>query len=102
MHGLRPRNRRDSLPLAYDDDTFSATVDRWRVESFSTAMLRFVVEPQPLAGKFNVSDGMLRAGLDPTPGGDDIDVCTSGALTHSGGKIIAGADDSFCFNCTCP
>ncbi len=72
----------------------------WEVAA-AGAMLRFVEEPASLQGDFTVSDGTLRAGDDVAPG-DDIDVVTTGNLTHTGGKIIAGVDDSFTFNGTRP
>ncbi len=71
----------------------------WAVKA-SGAMLRFLEEPACLQGDFTVTAGTLRAGGDV--GGDDVDVVTSGSLTHTGGKIIAGVNDSFTFNGTCP
>lgn len=68
---------------------------QWQVTA-SGAMLRFLTEPCDLPGSFTVSDGTLRAGTDASA--DDIDVCTSGDLIHTGGKIVAGVDDSFVFN----
>lgn len=79
------------------NDRFGAC---WRVTE-TNAMLRFLEEPACLKGDFTVSDGALRAGDDVAPG-DDIDVTTEGGLTHTGGKIIAGVNDSFAFNATCP
>ena len=79
------------------DDTAGA--GRWQVTLSSTARLLFSVEPAALAGDFTVSNGTLRAGIDPAAPGDDIDVDTTGCLTHTGGKIFAGVNDSFSF---CP
>ncbi len=79
------------------DDSVGAS---WAVEAVG-AFLRFLEEPACLRGDFIVTTGTLRAGEDI--GGDDIDVVTTGSLTHTGGKIIAGVDDSFTFNAkSCP
>lgn len=73
----------------------SATAN-WKVKK-SGASLIFREEPASLQGDFTVSDGTLQAGDDLAPG-DDIDVVTTGHLTQTGGKIIAGVNDSFVFN----
>ena len=80
------------------DDEVGAS---WVVEGVG-AVLRFRTEPASLQGDFTVTDGELRAGIDPDPVGDDIDVCTTGNLTHTGGKIVALVNDSFKFGGTCP
>lgn len=79
------------------DDTGSAS---WEVENSTTATLRFTAEPACLDGAFTVTWGTLRAGMDSPF--DDIDVITTGHLTQTSGKIVAGANDSFTFNGTCP
>ena len=79
----------------------NAGSSRWKVESDAGAVLRFRVEPAALAGGFVVSEGELRAGIDPDPSGDDIDVCTTGNLSQTDGQIIALVGDSFKFGGTC-
>lgn len=92
-------NASGTLDIAVTTIDDTAGSGRWRVRIWSTAVLRFLEEPDCLDGDFVVSTGTLRAGGD---GGDDIDVVTTGDLTQTGGQIEAGVDDSFCFKCSCP
>jgi hypothetical protein len=71
--------------------------ERWQVTA-SEATLQFLNTPAAMEGRFFVSDGTLRAGEDPEPDGDEVDVVTAGHLRHTGGVIVAGEDDSFTFN----
>lgn len=84
-------------PRGTIDDTNGAS---WMAVATGATLL-FAEAPECLEGDFTVANGTLRAGSDP-PGGDDIAVRTSGNLTHTGGSIVAGQDDSFCFHCDCP
>lgn len=88
-----------ALDLAVTGTIDDAAGACWQVVG-QDATLRFLTKPARLDGDFTVGEGTLRAGRDAPV--DDIDVVTTGDLTHTGGKIVAGVDDSFTFNGTCP
>lgn len=89
----------DILVTGTIDDEVGAC---WEVKWVDT-VLRFREEPACLKGDFKITSGELRAGVDQDPLGDDIDVITTGNLQQTGGKIIAGVNDSFKFGAAiCP
>ena len=75
---------------------------RWEVGPYAAAVLRFLSVDANLSGSFTVTNGMLIAG-DRSADTDEIDVCTTGNLTQTGGEIEVGRYDSFSFSAqTCP